>query len=90
MVESLTTNVATACPESPSVIVTSVIDSDGAASSSVMVPSAWLSEMLALIAFDKFSKNVSLASSKTSPLIGTVIVFEVAPAAIVRTPEVVA
>jgi hypothetical protein len=79
-------------PVSPSVIVTSLIDTEpatAAASSFVMVPTPWPSLMLApLVAPDRLTKNVSLDSTAVSPLIVTAIVRVLTPLANERVPEV--
>ena len=68
--------------------VTSLIESVGVASSSVMVKVAVASLMVAFDAFDKVSVAVSLSSSSESLRTGTVKVPVVSPAEIVRVPLV--
>ena len=52
----------------PSVTVTSLIDSAGSGSSSVIVPIAWPSAMVEFVAFRlRLTKNVSFGSSSGSP-----------------------
>ena len=70
-------------------MVTSAILKLGDASSSVIVNVAVESLIVALDAFDKVIVAVSLASSSVSAKTGTLNVPEVAPAAIVRVPDVV-
>jgi hypothetical protein len=84
--ESVTVKVADVVPLLPSVTVTSLIDSEDAASLSLMVPWPWLSRMTALTAFERFTKNVSLGSSMVSPLTSTVIVFARSPGLKVNVP----
>ena len=57
-------------------------------SSLVMVPTPWLSEMVALVAPLRLTKKVSLASGMVSPITGTVMVCVVVPAVNVSAPEV--
>ena len=66
--------------------VTSLIESDGAASSSVMVRVPVASLIDALLAFDSVKVAVSLASSVESASTGTVNVWVVVPAAKVSVP----
>ena len=68
--------------------VTSLIESVGASSSSVMVSVAVASLMVAFDALDKVSVAVSLFSSVESLRTGTVKVPVVEPAEIVRVPLV--
>ena len=67
-------------------VVTSFIERDGAASSSVMVRVPVASLMVALLALDNVRVAVSLASSVVSASTGTVKVWVVVPAAKVRVP----
>jgi hypothetical protein len=85
---SVTVKVAATVPEFPSVTVTSLIESAGSASSSVIVPMPWLSVIDALTAFVRLSANVSFASSSTSPLTITATCFAVSPAAKLTVPVV--
>ena len=65
------------------------MESVGVVSSSVMVPSPWPSEMVALAGFERLTKKVSSTSSTVSPLTVTVTFRVVVPAVKVRVPEVV-
>ena len=67
-------------------VVTSFIERDGAASSSVMVRVPVASLLVALLALDNVKVTVSLASSVVSASTGTVKVWVVVPAAKVRVP----
>ena len=67
-------------------VVTSFIERDGAASSSVMVRVPVASLIEAFDAFDSVRVAVSLASSRLSASTGTVKVWVVVPAAKVRVP----
>ena len=67
-------------------VVTSLIESDGALSSSVMVSVPVASLIVALLAFDSVKVAVSLASSVESANTGTVNVWVVVPAAKVSVP----
>ena len=71
----LTVKVAVTVPVLPSVTVTSLIESVGSGSSSVMVPTPWPSAIVALIGLVRLTKKVSLASSSRSPLTRTVTGF---------------
>jgi hypothetical protein len=82
----VTVKFAFTVPESPSVTVTSSMDSVGAPSSSVIVPTPWASEIVALPGFVRLRKNVSLFSSSRSPLTSTVTCFVVWPAVNVSVP----
>ena len=68
--------------------VTSLIDKLGGLSSSVIVSVAVASEIVALVALDKVSVTVSLASSLLSARTPTLKVAVVAPAAMVNVPLV--
>src|SRR5207342_2978453 len=68
---------------SASLRLASAIDRDGDVSSSLMVPTPRLSEIVAAAALDRLRSNVSSASSSVSPLTGTRIVFDVSPGTIV-------
>ena len=57
-------------------------------SSLVMVPTPWLSAMVALTAPLRLTKKVSFASGTVSPITGTVIVCVVAPGVKVSVPLV--
>ena len=78
--------VAATVPELPSVTVTSLTDSAGSASSSVIVPMPCASTIVALPAFVRLTVNVSFGSSRKSPLTMTVTCFVVSPAAKVSVP----
>ncbi len=69
-------------------VVTSLIESVGAASSSVMVSVPVASLMVAFEAFESVKVAVSLSSSVESPRIGTVKVPVVSPAEMVKVPLV--
>ena len=69
-------------------VVTSAIESVGALSSSAIVSVAVSSEKVELVAFERVNVAVSLFSSVESARMGTLKVPEVAPAEIVREPEV--
>ena len=73
-------------PALPSVTVTSLIESVGGGSSSVIVPTPWASAIVALAGLVRLTRNVSLVSSSRSPLTETVIVCVVWPGAKVRSP----
>ena len=64
----MTVNVAFVVPLSPSVTVTSFTESEGAPSSSVIVPTPVPSATDALTAFERLSVKVSSVSSIRSPL----------------------
>ena len=64
-------NAAFTVPASPSTTVASLMEMAGAASSSTIVPWPWPSAMVALAAPDRFTRNVSLGSPRTSPKTGT-------------------
>ena len=84
--ERLTVNVA--FPAVSFVVVTSLIESEGALSSSVIVMVEVESLIVALTALLKVSVIVSLFSSALSAKIGTLIVLEVCPAVNVSVPLV--
>ena len=65
------------------------IDSDGSASSSVIVPVAvpMPAAMVALLGLLSVNRTVSLASSSASPITDTVIVPLMLPALIVSVPD---
>ena len=50
-------------------------------SSSVIVPRAWLSEIVAFAGFERLTKKVSCTSLSSSPCTVTVTVFVVSPGA---------
>jgi hypothetical protein len=77
-------------PALPSVTVASSIESDGAPSSSVIVPSPDPSPIVALTALVRLTLNVSSASSSVSPLTSTVTVFVVSPVRKVSCPVALA
>jgi hypothetical protein len=77
-------NVALTAPPLPSVTVTSLTETVGGASSSLIVPTPWPSAMVAFDGFDRVSVNVSFASSSVSPTTSTVTVFVVCPGVNVR------
>ncbi len=66
-----------------SLTVTSPIDTVGASSSSVIVPTAWPSSIVTFTPPLRFTRNVSFASSSASWVTGTTNVAVVAPGAIV-------
>ena len=84
----VTVKFAFSVPVSPSVTVTSLIDSVGVGSSSVIVPTPVASAIAAFVAFERLTVYVSFASSRTSPTTGTVIVRVVTPAGKVSVPFV--
>jgi hypothetical protein len=77
-------------PASPSVTVTSLTITDGAGSSSRMVPTAWPSAITAPEAPDRLTRNVSFGSSRASPFTATVTGCVVLPGGNVATPDVLA
>ena len=77
---------ATTEPLSPSVTVTSSIESEGCGSSSLIVPRPCPSAIVALIALARFNVYVSFDSSRRSPLTSTVTCFVVSPAAKLSVP----
>ena len=89
-VESVTVNVAGVPPESPSVTVTSSIESSGTATSSstiVAVPTP--RAIAALVALDRATLNVSVGSKRVSSRTATAIWPDVSPAGIRSVPLVV-
>ena len=73
--ESVTVNWKVVVPALPSLIERSLIERVGAASSSRIVPRAWLSPIVALAdGLERFTKNVSSSSSVVSPATCTVTV----------------
>ena len=62
----------------------------GRASSSVMNPKPWPSEIEALVGLLRFTKKDSISSAIVSPITATVIVLLVSPGAKVNLPLVVA
>ena len=79
---------AATVPALPSVTVTSLTETTGSASSSVIVPVADPSAIAVPSGAERVIVNVSSFSSSRSPLTGTVIVFEVSPTAKSSTPLV--
>ena len=75
-------------PALPSTSETSLITIEANGSSSVIVPIPWLSAIVTFTGTVRFTKNVSSISSKTSPTIGTEIVFVTCPGRNVSVPEV--
>ena len=69
-------------------VVTSATESVGALSSSAIVKVAVSSEKVELVALERVMVAVSLFSSVESARIGTLKVPEVAPAEMVREPDV--
>ena len=82
----MTVKIALIVPELPSVTATSLIESAGVPSSSVMMPVPWLSRNVALDGLERLTKKVSFASSRRSPLTDTVTDLVVSPAANVSVP----
>ena len=71
----VTVNTKLVVPLSPSARVTSLIARAGGGTSSfVIVPSPWASEIVAPVAPDRLTVNVSSGSTVVSPLTRTVIV----------------
>ena len=81
-------NVAFVVPMSPSTTLTSLTESAGVGSSSLIVPVPCASAIVTLTAFVRLSVNVSFASSRTSPLTSTVTCWAVWPAVKVAVPLV--
>ena len=79
-------NRALVVPLLPSATDTSLIDSV-AASSFVIVPWPWASAIVAPDGLERFTTNVSFASTVVSPLTDTSIVWLVVPAAKVSVPD---
>lgn len=86
LVDRVTVKVAATVPELPSVTVTSLIEMV-TMSSSVMVPVAWLSAMVAFVGLVRLTTKVSGPSEIVSFVTGTVTVAVVRPAAIEAVPE---
>ena len=80
--------VAEAVPELPSATDALPIEMVGGASSLVIVPTPWLSAIVALTAPERFTKNVSSASLTVSPTTGTKIFWVVCPGVKANDPEV--
>ncbi|GJE61100.1 hypothetical protein MPOCJGCO_3221 [Methylobacterium trifolii] len=68
--------------------VTSLMAIVGAGSSLVIVPTPWVSVIVALVAPERFTRKLSLGSKTVSPLASTVMVRLVVPGAKVSVPEV--
>ena len=83
----VTVNTKFVVPAFPSVIVTSLMVTAGAASSLLIVPSPLESEIVASTGAVRFTKKVSFASCWTSPHTMTLIVFDVSPGRKVRSPD---
>ena len=81
-------NVIGVVPALPSTTLTLSIDRSGALSSSVIVPVAVPTPIVALVGVASASKNVSLASSSASFRTGTVTVAVVSPGAKLAVPVV--
>jgi hypothetical protein len=64
----------------------SAMETAGAASSLVMVPTACASARLAFTGAERFTRNVSLGSTAVSPFTVTETVPLVAPAGMLRVP----
>ncbi len=75
------------CAGVPSTIVTSLIVTLGVGSLSAIVPRPWLSAIVALLALDRFTKNVSFSSSSRSPRTWMLMDFVVSPGTNVSVPE---
>ena len=86
--DSVTVKTASTVPILPSTTVTSLTESDGMPSSSVIVPAPWLSVMLALTGVLRSRVKVSEPSLTKSSTIGTEIVPESEPAGMLKVPEV--
>ena len=86
----MTVKVAATCPESPSVTVTSLIESAGSGSLSVIVPRPCPSAIVAFDGFVRLTKYVSFASSSRSLLTWTVTCFVVWPGVKVSVPFIAA
>ncbi len=84
--ESVTAKFALVVPVLPSVTVTSLIDSAGVASSSVIVTSPAPSPIEALVALDSVTLTVSSSSSSASPSVVTAIGCVSTPGIKVRIP----
>ena len=84
--ESDTVNVAVVVPASPSAVDTLLMPTVGAASLSTIVPTPWLSAMVAFAGFERFARNVSSNSSDVSPTTGTVNVRVTTPGLNVSVP----
>jgi hypothetical protein len=72
----------------PSVRLASVTERVGEGSSSVIVPRALESEIVAPEALDRLTRKRSSVSSSVSPWTGTRMVLDVVPGANVSVPEV--
>ena len=78
--------VAEAFCEVGSAAVTSLIERDGAASSSVIVPTAWPSPTIAFCRLARVTRKVSASSSMLSGTVLMAIVLVVSPGAKVTVP----
>ena len=85
--DSATPNVIVLVPASPSPIVWSSTLTEGTGSSLVIVPTPWPSEIVAFVAPERLTRNVSSASFFVSPFAVTSIVFEDWPGVNVSTPD---
>jgi hypothetical protein len=79
-------NAAVTVPALPSVTATSLMNNEGAASSSVIVPTPVPSAIVAFVGTDKTTLNVSLDSLSVSPLTVIETFCVVTPAAKVNVP----
>ena len=77
--DNVAVNVAVTVPASTSVTVTLLMTRPGVGSLSTIVPTPWLSAMVAFTGLERFATKVSSNSSRVSPTMGTVNVR-------VRTP----
>jgi hypothetical protein len=84
--ESVAVKTALVVAMLPSGTVTSSIETLGAASSSLIVPTPSPSAMVALIGAVRLTVKVSSASESVSPTTSTVTVFEVSPVRNVSVP----
>ena len=87
--DRVTVNVRFDVPELPSVKATSLIVIEGSGSSSVIVPTPWVSAIVTFTGTVRFTTNVSSISSIVSPTTGTDTVFVTWPGVNVSVPEVV-
>ena len=79
-------NVAVTDPASTSVTVTLLMPTLGVGSLSTIVPTPWLSAIVAFTGLERFATNVSSNSSRTSPTTGTVNVRVTTPGLNVSVP----
>ena len=85
--DSVAVNVAVTVPASTSVTVTLLIDErSGVGSLSTIVPTPWLSAIVAFTGLERFATNVSSNSSSVSPTTGTVNVRVSTPGLNVSVP----